>query len=78
MYICYGFDLLELVHTSDANASAKIRKHEWTVSTQTQVPMQQIKWESINQSTLFCSKRGARDISETDDLVALCKVKLKI
>ena len=49
MYICYGFDLLELVHTSDANASAKIRKQEWTVSTQTQVPMQQIKWESINQ-----------------------------
>ena len=40
---------LELVHTSDANASAKIRKQEWTVSTQTQVPMQQIKWESINQ-----------------------------
>ena len=27
---------------------------------------------------LFYSKRGARDSSEMDDLVALCKVKLKI
>ena len=53
MYLCHGFELLELVHTSAANESAKIRKHEWTVSTQTQVPMQQIKWESINQSIDF-------------------------
>lgn len=50
MYISHVFDLLELVHTSDANASAEIRKHEYTVSTQTQVLMQQIKWESIMQS----------------------------